>query len=200
MLTKLEAVNRCLKAIGETKVNSLNSGVPDAEDAAAVIDEVSRDVLSTGWHCNTQNSVTITPQTDKTIPVGPTILRIDTTGKSAHINVTTREDPSTGLLRLYDIDNDTYEFDGPIKVTQVRSFEIAALPHAMAAYISARSARLFQERVMGSVALDSFTSRAEAEAWASLLDAEAEAGDYNCLRQSPYLAQLTARNSPINWR
>ena len=51
-LTKLEAVNIVLDAIGESPVSSLTSGLPDAEAAEAKLDEVRTEILSRGWHQN----------------------------------------------------------------------------------------------------------------------------------------------------
>ena len=48
-LTKLEAVNMVLDAIGESPVSSLTSGLPDAEAAEAKLDEVRVEILSRGW-------------------------------------------------------------------------------------------------------------------------------------------------------
>ena len=53
---------------------------------------------------------------------------------------------------------------------------------------------------MGSQALDGFTARQEAEAWARLMDSEAEASGLNALHDSPTMARLTHRNQPIGWR
>ena len=42
--TQLQAVNSMLSTIGEAPVNSLSSGLVDAETAETVLNEVSRDV------------------------------------------------------------------------------------------------------------------------------------------------------------
>ena len=199
MITKLEAVNRCLQAIGESRVNSLSAGVPDADEAASIIDEVAHEIQAIGWTFNTQNSVTLTPTSDKTITVGPSVLRIDTVGRSSHLNVTVREN-SSGQRKLFNVNDDTYEFVGSVEVMMIRTFEFGSLPYDLSNYIAARATRVFQERVMGSVSLDSFASRSEQEAWLRLMDAEAEAGDYNTLTHSPYVASITQRNAPYSWR
>jgi len=62
MLTKLDAVNRCLRAIGEARINSLDSGVPDAADAEALIDETVTEILGSGWHFNTEQYVEFEPK------------------------------------------------------------------------------------------------------------------------------------------
>jgi hypothetical protein len=52
--TKLEAVNVCLTNIGEAPVASLTGLQVDAQVASSIIDEVSREVQSNGWHWNTE--------------------------------------------------------------------------------------------------------------------------------------------------
>ena len=48
--TKLEAVNIMLSTIGENPVNSLTSGLVDAELAETILGSVSKAVQSEGWN------------------------------------------------------------------------------------------------------------------------------------------------------
>ena len=54
--TKLDAVNTMLSAIGEAPVNSLSSGLIEAEIAETILDTVNTEVQSMGWHFNTELS------------------------------------------------------------------------------------------------------------------------------------------------
>ena len=47
--TKLDAINSMLIGIGEAPVNTLNSGLQEAEVAAILLDNVSREVQSFCW-------------------------------------------------------------------------------------------------------------------------------------------------------
>ena len=52
--TELEAVNIMLSSIGEAPVNSLSSGLVDAELAQTTLHNVSREVQAAGWSFNTE--------------------------------------------------------------------------------------------------------------------------------------------------
>jgi hypothetical protein len=194
MSYKLEAVNRCLRAIGESRVNSLNSGVPDAETAATLVDETTRTVLSSGWHSNTAFDVRLIPNLDKEIIVPSNAIQIDSTGKSFNINVTTSVDISDNIRKLFNIKDQSYKFDGPIYVDIIYDHPIDNLPFHLQNYISARAARLFQAGTMSSVALDAFVKIEESEAWAKLMDVEAQLEDSNVFRDSPSARRIVYRN------
>ena len=51
---KLEAVNIMLSCIGESPVNSLVSGLADAEAAELILNRVSKESQTEGWHFNTR--------------------------------------------------------------------------------------------------------------------------------------------------
>jgi hypothetical protein len=51
--TKLDAVNTILIGIGEAPVNTLGSGLQEAEIAEVVLDNINREVQSKGWTFNT---------------------------------------------------------------------------------------------------------------------------------------------------
>ena len=57
-MTELEAVNILLTTIGEAPVNTLTGNqVTDVSIANQVLNEVSREVQSQGWHFNTEQRV-----------------------------------------------------------------------------------------------------------------------------------------------
>lgn len=196
---RLTAINRCLDAIGEAPVSSVSSGVPDAEDASRMIDEVTREVLQAGYTVNTVYDVTMTPDIDGIIKVDDDIIRIDTSGKSQWMAVTVRQD-SDEINKLFNIKDQTHVFDEAVTCDIVYFFDIDGLPFPLQNYIAARAARVFQESVMGSTSLDSFTRRREAEAWSQLLDYEADQEDANILTDSYYMREITGRNNPLSGR
>ena len=75
--TKLEAVNTLLSSIGEAPVNSLTSGLVDAETAEIIINAVSREVQSQGWSFNTDLEREFTPDANKQYVIPTNVLRID---------------------------------------------------------------------------------------------------------------------------
>lgn len=196
---RLEAINRCLDAIGESPVNSVTSGVPDAEDASRMVDRATKEILETGWTVNSRYNVRLKPDVDGIIKVASSVLRVDTTGRSKRIAVTVMRD-TDGLDKLFNVDDQSFIFTEPVWVDLVYLYDIDGLPFALQNYISAHAARLFQESNMGSVALDGFVVRQENEAWTRLLDYETEQDDANVLTDSPYMRAVTGRNNPLSGR
>lgn len=191
MLTKLEAVNHVLDAIGEDPVSSLSSGLPDAEKAERALDRVSKEVQTTGWHCNTEKSYRLAPDASGKIFLSSTVLTIDTVGRSAIYNVVPKE--HEGKRALYNVVKQTFAFTTPLYCDIVFFLDFESLTPALQMYIAAKAAREFQESEMGSAALDKFRVRKELEAWTQLQDAEAEAEDTNVLNDSPDLTWARKR-------
>ena len=114
--TELEAVNTMLSTIGEPPVNSLTGQqTADAAIAKNILDEVSRDVQTAGWHFNTQYGVTLSPSSDGTISIGSDIVRVDVDNR---VNTATNQ-PTTLTShdsrdivqrgsKLFDRTNNTY--------------------------------------------------------------------------------------------
>lgn len=196
---RLEAINQCLRAIGEAPVNSTSSGVPDAEKANVHINQITKVVLSAGWSPNSAFDVTLTPDQDGIIKVASNILRIDTSGVDRATAVTVLKDTDS-IDKLFKVKDQSFLFTDPVVCDLVYYFDIDSLPFPLQNYIAARAARQFQEDVMGSVSLDGFTSREEANAWAMLLDYEADQEDSNCLTDSYYMREITGRNNSLSWR
>lgn len=190
-LTKLAAVNIMLDAIGETPVSSLNSGLPDAEAAERVLLEVSRDVQESGFHCNTDEEITLTPDVDGFIPLPQNTLRVDSSGDDQYRDVVER------AQKLYDRENQSDVFTDSIVVDLVIELAYEDLPYRLANYIARKAARVYHERVLGSAALDSFIVKNEEDAKAKLEDSEFDADDANVLRQSESAKRIAYRNNPL---
>ena len=65
--TELQAVNTMLSAVGEPPINNLE-GQKNADAAIAknILDEVSSEVQTHGWHFNTQPKVELSPNSSRT--------------------------------------------------------------------------------------------------------------------------------------
>jgi len=101
--TELESVNTMLSTIGEPPVNSLTGQqTADAAIAKNILDEVSRDVQTAGWHFNTQYGVTLSPSSDGTISIGSDIVRVDVDNRvnTATNQPTTRDHGFFFVFRL----------------------------------------------------------------------------------------------------
>ena len=85
--TKLEAVNIMLSTIGENPVNSLTSGLVDAELAETILGSVSKAVQSEGWNFNTEQKVSFSADTSGHILLPANILRAD----ALEMNIKTKD-------------------------------------------------------------------------------------------------------------
>lgn len=178
MTSELDAVNVMLGTIGESPINSLEaaSGVVDAVTARSILAEVSVQVQEEGWHFNTDYEFVLTPTADtKEIFVPGNAIEVDTSQYDAQMDVAIRG------KRLYDRGNKTYTFSKTLKCDLTFLLEFEELPQAARHYITIRAARVFQQRVVGSDTLGSFTEKDEARALRSMRRYEARTADYNVL-------------------
>jgi hypothetical protein len=193
MLTKLQAVNKMLKAIGEQPVNTLGSGLADAESAEDTLERVTKEVLSLGWHSNTDAEYDLTPDNDDRITLPDDMLKVDSSGSSISIDVTIRYED--GIRRLYNKDDQTHAFTRTVVADVIWNFPFEELTDPLRNYISAKAARTFQREQFGSKYVDDMLDQEVEEKWNTLLDAEAEGSDANILRDSEDASYIATRNS-----
>ena len=80
--TELEAVNTILSTIGEAPLSTLTGSLPvDGTTAKNILNEISREVQSAGWHFNTQYKVDLTRDANNKIPVGTDVVRVQLNDK-----------------------------------------------------------------------------------------------------------------------
>lgn len=174
--TKLEAVNTMLGSIGEAPVNSLSSGLVDAETAEKILDAVSREVQSMGWSFNTNFKVNYTPDSTRQITLTSNILRAEMAqARTDSLDVVQRG------LKLYNRATNSYYYstdvDGVLMNT-VMLIEFEDMSEAAKRYVTLKSARIFQDRVVGSSELHGFQQRDELMALVELKDSEAQVDDH----------------------
>jgi len=171
-MTELEAVNVLLTTIGEAPVNTLTGNqVTDVAIAKQVLNEVSREVQSQGWHFNTEINVKLTPDPIYRVNVPPDTARIDSTD----YNVTVRSN------KLFDLDRRTYEFTTAILVDVVFYLDFAALPDTAKKYITTRAARIYSDRMLNSETIHQMLSKDEQRALIDLKEFEGDIGDYSMM-------------------
>lgn len=186
--TELEAINTMLSTIGEAPVNTVeDNGIVDAVIARQILRSTSREVQSRGWHFNTEKGFLLTPDSEGFITLPPTTLRVDTVDEFQDIDVVLRGN------RLYDRRNHTFKFDKPIRVDAVILLPFEELPEVAREYITIRASRIFQERVVGSDILSSFSKSDELRALVSLQEMEADTADYNILTDNYSVARVLVR-------
>lgn len=171
-MTELEAVNVLLTTIGEAPVNTLTGNqVTDVAIAKQVLNEVSREVQSQGWHFNTEPKVKLTPDQFSYINVPADTSRID----SNSYNIVVREG------KLFDLDNRTFTFTSTIEVDIVYYRDFEVLPDTAKKYITTRAARIYADRMINSETIHRMLSRDEQSALIDLKEFEGDTGDYSMM-------------------
>ena len=174
--TKLDAVNTMLSIIGEPPINTISGTArADALIAMNILDEVSRETQSAGWHFNTENDVEFVPDMNGKINLADNIVRVDTEGS----NVTTDVDPVVRGSKLYNRAQRTDVFSATIKCTAVYMFDFEDLPQAARQFIMIRAGRIFGDRMVGSEKHHGFTIQEEFKALGDLKEFECDTGDYS---------------------
>lgn len=178
--TKLQAVNTMLAGIGEAPIDGPLPGTrADSLMAESILDETTRDVLSQGWHFNTEVK-TLTRVANK-IAVPSDYAKIDLYDESlsrADYEVVVRDD--SGTMRLYNKAHgkNTFEFPMDLKCEIVYYQDFDKIPEAARRYIMIKAARVFQDRIAGSSSVHQFQMQDEMMALAALRDQEATDSDY----------------------
>jgi len=172
--SELEAVNECLENIGQAPVSTIagDLGV-DTQIALNFVRKVNRELQSLGWYWNTEKNFPLTPNGDGNILLPSNTLSVDTTAEDADVDAIQR-----GQL-LYDRDNHSYKFTGPLKVELTIGLTFEELPETARRYIALRAARIFEDRIDGATSQSD--SQDEANAMANLLADQMRVEDLNVL-------------------
>ncbi len=209
-LTKLEAVNDILASIGEDPVNSLASGLPDAEQAETFLERESRRIQMKGWHVNTLNSFVIELNAANQFALPDNTLKVDSVNpsggrkiasppSSGYINAAMRRSADDTKWILWDADNnlETWTFDTRINVDLVQFIEFANLTPALQIYVWTSAAHRFQKSVMGSAALQQFTLEDVQNSEVDAVNEDMENEDLNIIRDNAHVHAIAFRNNPL---
>lgn len=176
--SELDMVNTSLLAIGETPflegtiVDTLPIGT-DGETAKRIIRTTMIEVQSRGWYFNIDYNFKLVPDVNGFIPIPPNTLRIDF-GNTGYKHKYTFKNG-----QVYDYANQTFKIDAPIFADIVWLVDYADLPPEAYEYVSLRAARKFQQKVIGSLETDSFTTRDEQDALINLQRRQLQSQDFN---------------------
>ena len=173
--TKLEAVNVMLTSIGEAPVNPLISGLEDAELAETILENVNKETQSKGWIFNTDLKVTLPLNSDNQIVLPNNYLRVDT---RTTLRSNTKDIVERGR-KLYNRIANSYTFTSGVQVDAVVLLDFTDIPEVARRYITIRSARIFQDRVLSSPNIHGFQMQDEQQAFIELQDYQAETSDFN---------------------
>ena len=186
--TELEAVNVCLANIGESPVSAITGNITvDAALARDLLRQVTREVQTHGFYWNTELGYKLIPNTAGNLVLPANVLSVDTAGDDKGTDLVAR-----GRL-LYNRVTHTYTFTEPTIVDMVVALGFEELPEIARRYIAVRSARIYQERVMGNGAVSAFNVSDEDMARAALLAENMEIEDNNMLTGSAAVLGILSR-------
>jgi hypothetical protein len=158
--------------IGESPVTQITvtSTLPiSAVTAITVLDEVSREVQSEGWHFNTVNKQTLSPNVSNEIVLDDNILHVDTLDNS--------KDIVQRGGKLFNREDNTFTFTGDIDVRLMFLLDFTDLPEQARRYITLKASRVFQTRVVGSQELEQQILRDELKARYNLEEMDGQGAD-----------------------
>ena len=172
--SKLEAINVMLTSIGESPVNTITSSTTtDVSIAVQILDNVSREIQSVGWHFNTDVNYKLAKNTSNEIVLPSNCLRVDNTHQDADLDLVERN------RKLWDRENHTYTITRDIKVNITWLLEFTEIPETARRYITIRAARIFQDRMLASETLHKFHQVDEIQALAALKEHEGDTRDHS---------------------
>lgn len=183
---ELSAVNAMLSAIGESPVNSLE-GEPNADVANCrrILNDVNRLVQARGWTFNIEEGATLVPDVlSKMIRYTDDFLKMSSTGGTPYTN-------RGGYV--YDRDNKTDTFDGPITVDLIRLRDYSEMPECFRAYIIAKASRQFNIRFFGAGEIEGSLQEQEQEAWQMVNEYEMDYGNFNMLGGDAWVGGMISR-------
>ena len=173
--TELEAVNTILSTIGEAPLSTLTGSLPvDGTTAKNILNEISREVQSAGWHFNTQYKVDLTRDTSNKVPIGTDVVRVELSNRydKSSYDVVQRGNYLFNLAKNSDIFDQDFTENTLIYLLQFED-----LPEQARRYITIRSARVFHDRTLGANTLHKFSSEDEARSLSVMKQAEMATGD-----------------------
>lgn len=190
--TELEAINVCLTNIGESPVSTTLGDISvDTAMARDLVRQVTREIQTYGFYWNIEANYPLIPNNDGNIVLPANVLSVDTTGVDSDKDIVARG------RKLYNRKTHSYIFTEGLKVDMIVALNFEELPEAGRRYVTIRSARLFQERVMGSPGISSFNRADEAQAIAILMSENLWVEDNNMLNDSFTTGRILNRQTVI---
>lgn len=183
--TELEAINKCLGAVGEAPVVTLseeNLGVT-AEIALNLLRSNSRLLQTRGWYWNSETNYPLNPAPSGDILTPPNTLSVDPSDSQ-------RDIVARGH-RLYDRENRTYLFTEAVEVDLILGLPFEELPEAARQYLIARTSRMLEDHLEGSS--ESSDSEDERLAYAILHADQLRVEDNNLLSDDVRTVILLSR-------
>ena len=180
--TELSAVNSILGSIGQSPITTLQAsgGVdplanPEISFIKNLLDQVNRDVQTSGWHFNTQHRVKQSPDVNGNyvVPQNSILYDISDGQIDRDTDVTKIDGKLYDLVHQTDVFTKDYYFD----IITLYNFE--DVPPAIQRYIIARASMRAATQLVSNADLVKLLQVEEEQAKANALNYETEQGDYN---------------------
>lgn len=186
-MSRLEAVNEMLLAIGQAPVNTLAvAGIRDVSVASSILDNVSREVQSSGHSFNTFTE-TKSPDVNGEIPVATDVIALDAV--DPHMDVIAMVDTNDSAYKLYNKDEGTFLWSEDVECEVVKLLDFESIPQHARRYILALAKLRFQASVVGSNMLNSLLEQEVGMAYAEFRRAELLQQDNNMLTQGTIISR-----------
>lgn len=174
----IDSINILLQSIGELPIETLDDvdNVLEAQLATDTLWESKRNILAVGWDLNTDTEYEMNPETDGTINVLAQILDVTVEGS----NIVVRGN------KLWDKDNNTPYFDGPVYCTIKWNLDFDTLTHPLRHYITCHAAKKFCMRLTGDTNQYSYWDEEEKKALIAAKQSNGFTGQFNLLSSGSY--------------
>ena len=191
----LTAINQILQSIGQAPVTNVDDRTnPDVAIILNTLTEVNKEVQAEGWAFNTEyeysiNTINNGTSDDKQyhLPVEDNILQMDLSDKyKGDMDVVIRRHTDDKKLKLYDRYNHTYELSttagAELEVDVIWLFHFIDVPIPIQNYITAKTATIVAQRILGDPAVVQILQQREGLARSIALEYECNQADYNIFR------------------
>ncbi len=136
MYTKLDLVNACLNAIGNSTISTLDNVDVDTDIAMQVVKNAHIAVLSVGWWFNRETNWELIPDSNGEVKVPNTVLSMNISGYGS--DIIKRQG------RLYSVSKHTFDMrnvlnNGTASASYTMFIEIEDCPMAVVQYIRQKS-------------------------------------------------------------
>lgn len=149
MLT-LDVVNEMLGTMGEAPLNSLDDPHTFLGSALKMLDKNDAQIQARGWWFNTED-ITLQPSSlDSGVYLPGDTISVNVYPNQLGMG-TTRSIVQRGR-RLYNTNNGTYVFSGPVRVSLKRRVPFEDMPETAAQYIASKAVLQFQSDYDGDTA------------------------------------------------
>lgn len=170
-LTKLDAINLMLAAIGSDPVNDVDETDVDVANALRLLEDTSRNLQRQGWDFNTAE-YTMYPNQDNKIRWIDTILKF-TSDDGAYVK--------RGEF-LYDNTNMTFYFKDKVVLNVVIAVDFEDLPDCFKRFIASKAALQFAQRYMGDPTTVETLQYDVQDSWSQIVQYDMDMGNYNMLQ------------------